>query len=322
MSYYYKNLRAQYDTEDNSDENEYMKMAIQKDKQSQEDSSEDEMQSISFGALKRAEAQLEGEDRGNNARKRTSRNKRDAKYLNSTDERPNVNSRKEQPQPKMFTEESFDESSSDSSSGSEGLFEEEEEEAHAKSRRSKESKSRKKRKHAPREVSSKKAVSQVRRIPGLETPKNMNSNLYQDIRFDKSLGKSESYEEIRKRYKFLDEYRQREIEEMSGMLKDRKFLSKIGDRERDEMEQNLRSAKSRLQSLQNRDLERQIVKDYEGKINEGNKGKYHLKDSEKRKVIQKWKFDHMKAKQREKVMERKRKKRLGKEFKQFEFHSR
>lgn len=46
-----------------------------------------------------------------------------------------------------------------------------------------------------------------------------------------------------------------------------------------------------------------------------------MKKSEKRKVVQKWKFDHMKAKQREKVMERKRKKRLGKEFKQFEFHN-
>lgn len=150
----------------------------------------------------------------------------------------------------------------------------------------------------------------------------MNENLYQDIRFDKSLGKAEDYESIRKRYQFLDEYRQKEISELSRLLNDRKFVNKISERERDEMQEKLTSMRSKLQTLKNRDLDRKILKDYETEINKGNKTKYHLKESEKRKVIQKYKFDHMKAKQREKVMDRKRKKRLGKEFKQFSFHNR
>ena len=86
------------------------------------------------------------------------------------------------------------------------------------------------------------------------------------------------------------------------------------------MEGDLKSMKSKLQSIKNQDLEKNIIKEYEDNMNEGNQTRFHLKKADKRKVIQKWKFDHMKARQREKVMERKRKKRLGKEFKQFEFH--
>ena len=44
----------------------------------------------------------------------------------------------------------------------------------------------------------------------------------------------------------------------------------------------------------------------EGKV----KKPYFLKRSDKRKILQKTKFDSMKPKQREKAMERKRKKRL------------
>lgn len=148
------------------------------------------------------------------------------------------------------------------------------------------------------------------------------SNLYRDIRFDKSTGKALDSSIIRKRYQFLDEYREKEIDELQKLLQDRKFLSKIDQGEREEMEQRLKSMKSRLQSMKNKDLEREILKEYESDMNKNNNTRYHLKKSEKRKVVQKWKFDHMKAKQREKVMERKRKKRLGKEFKQFEFHNR
>lgn len=148
------------------------------------------------------------------------------------------------------------------------------------------------------------------------------SNLYRDIRFDKSTGKALDSSIIRKRYQFLDEYREKEIDELQKLLQDRKFLSKIDQGEREEMEQRLKSMKSRLQSMKNKDLEREILKEYENDMNKNNNTRYHLKKSEKRKVVQKWKFDHMKTKQREKVMERKRKKRLGKEFKQFEFHNR
>ncbi|SCU78218.1 LAMI_0A03862g1_1 [Lachancea mirantina] len=269
------------------------------------DSGDDEMSSLSFGALKKAEAQLEDENRSLKLRKRSVREK---------DVSPMV---RKQEKPKREAVVS-DSSESEDSSPDEAFFEEEKTFDHQ--RRSK--KSAKKSKHRPAEKSSKKPVSRIRDIPGLSGPKSMNTNLYQDVRFDKSRGRSENFEQVRKNYKFLDDYRQREIEELSSVLGNRKLMNRIDPTEKEDMEAQLRSMKSKLQTLQNRDLERDVLRDYEQKINEGNKSKYHLKQSEKRKVVQKWKFEHMKAKQREKVMERKRKKRLGKEFKQFAFHER
>lgn len=275
------------------------------------------MSSLSFDALRRAERQLEEESRKEKA---GSQNESKPALKNAKRSKEKELERADSFKAKSYTEESFGENS-DSSSENEGLFEEEEVVRGNKNSKADHGKNKKK-SHAPSEQSSKKKVSRIRKIPGLETPKSMNENLYQDIRFDKSLGKAEDYESIRKRYQFLDEYRQKEISELSRLLNDRKFVNKISERERDEMQEKLTSMRSKLQTLKNRDLDRKILKDYETEINKGNKTKYHLKESEKRKVIQKYKFDHMKAKQREKVMDRKRKKRLGKEFKQFSFHNR
>lgn len=136
------------------------------------------------------------------------------------------------------------------------------------------------------------------------------------------MGRAEDLSHIRQRYKFLDEYREKEIKELDSVLHDKKLMSKVDDREKDRLEQTVKRMKSKLETVQIMEMEQKVVKEYEAEINKNNKTKYHLKESEKRKVIQKWKFEHMKGKQREKVMERKRKKRLGKEFKQFEFHKR
>lgn len=320
MSYYFKNLKPGYESEGELEDEELLKvLSRRKVEEDDEASSDDELSKLSFDAIKRAEAQLEQE-----TVKETPKVKRKSGGLSRQQWiKDEVSEEEESSKAKSFAEESFDDQDSESSSEEEGLFEEEIASRPGKvTARSNSEKNKKKKSHAPSEQSSKKRVPRIRKIPGLEIPQNMNENLYQDIRFDKSLGKSEDYESIRKRYKFLDEYRQKEINELTTMLKDRKFLSKISDHERDEMEKRLTSMRSRLQSLQNRDLDRKILKDYESEINKGNKTKYHLKESEKRKVIQKYKFDHMKAKQREKVMDRKRKKRRGKEFKQFTFHDR
>lgn len=82
-----------------------------------------------------------------------------------------------------------------------------------------------------------------------------------------------------------------------------------------------------MDTLKNHDLETQILKEYKKKqyldVKEGKSSQpYFLKRGDKRKILQKAKYDSMKPKQREKAMERKRKKRLGKEFRQLEFRSR
>lgn len=299
MSYYFKNLKPGLNSDAEEDEESLLENIMtnrSKREIEEQESSDDELKTLSFGSLKKAETLMDEED---------------SKDTKSVHDKPIATT---------YKEESFDEDndSEDRSDEDPGFFEEDSEDESRQGQKV----SKKKGKHAPVEQSSKKRVPRVRNIPGLEIPRNKRSNLYQDIRFDKSTGKALDSSVIRKRYQFLDEYREKEIEELQKLLKDRKFLSKIDHGDREEMEQRLKSMKSRLQSMKNKDLEREILKEYENDMNKNNNTRYHLKKSEKRKVVQKWKFDHMKTKQREKVMERKRKKRLGKEFKQFEFHNR
>ncbi|WPK24941.1 hypothetical protein PUMCH_002240 [Australozyma saopauloensis] len=178
-----------------------------------------------------------------------------------------------------------------------------------------------KNKHAPSESSSKKPVSTVREIPGLATSKG--TSLYKDIRFDAAYGKAD-WNRIRKDYAFLDEYRETEISEMNKTLRDKKAMLKMSDYQAEKMKFKVQSLKSRLDTLKNRDLADKIVADHKKEQIKLTKtgqqtNPYFLKKSEQRKMIQKAKFDTMKNSQREKVMERKRKRRLGKEFKQLEF---
>lgn len=323
MSYFFKNIKPTNDSdgEEQLDEDpDELRRILHRQKSSRhshvtEDNSadEDDLKTLSFGAIQKADRILDKETK---------------------EER-----RRETRQPKQFKEEQFDESSSesnedqpqsddeqvDSDSDSDGAFFEEDDEDNgnqgpSRGQRGGHNDKKQRHKHAPSEQSSKRRVSRIRRIDGLDNNRNHGSSIYQDIRFDKSMGRATDQDVVRRRYAFLDEYREKEISDLDGMLHDRKFMNKVSDRERESMEGELRSMKSRLQSVKNRDLEKNIVRDYEDKMNEGNQTRFHLKKADKRKVVQKWKFDHMKAKQREKVMERKRKKRLGKEFKQFEFH--
>lgn len=327
MSYYFKNLQPNYESDEDEEVNELdlgetLKKVIKRKNQNHHDENEDseqedEMQTLSFGSLKKAETLLAKEER------------QSKQHLKKTTVTKPIENKERKEHKKVYKEEAFDESDSGSDSGSDsdGAFFEEEEEEENENRRlthnNNRKKSNKRHKHAPAEASSKKRVSRIREIPGLEQPSIRNSRLYGDIRFDKAMGAIDTDPSvIRRRYAFLDEYREKEISDMERLLHDRKLLSKVSEDEKFKMEGKLKSMKSRLQSIKNKELETKIVKDYEAQLNESSKSRYHLKESEKRKVIQKWKFDHMKAKQREKVMERKRKKRLGKEFKQFEFHNR
>lgn len=241
---------------------------------------EDDFSSLSFGALSSAHSKLVAEDQENNKKNR--KNKKAIQNSESEDD-------------------FFQESTSKSKNSEE--------------------KTKKKHKHAPAEASSKKRVSRIREIEGLQNPKT--STLYSDVRFDAALGKAD-WNRIRKDYAFLDEYRQQEINEMKKRLKDPAQSRKMSGHERQEIEANIKSLQSRLDTLKNRDLSNKILSDHKkGQREKMRKGEqvnpYFLKKSEQRKMIQKNKFDTMKASQREKVMERKRKRRLGREFRELEF---
>ncbi|KAI5968219.1 RRP36 [Candida margitis] len=181
---------------------------------------------------------------------------------------------------------------------------------------------KKRSKHAPAEASSKRPVSRIRDIQGL--PSRKSQTLHTDIRFDAAYGKAD-LNQARKNYAFLDDYRKQEIQNMEQILKDKK--SKLDEEEKDEIRLQLQSLKSRMDTLKNRDLENQVLKEYKKKqyqnVKEGKSSQPHfLKRGDKRKILQKAKYDSMKPKQREKAMERKRKRRLGKEFRQLEFRPR
>ncbi|CCK71355.1 rRNA-processing protein RRP36 KNAG_0G02980 [Huiozyma naganishii CBS 8797] len=253
---------------------------------------DDELSTLSFGALKRAEQIMERDDQ----RERTDHKKKTQGH-------------------KKKTQGHCEESSSESED--EAFFEEDErDDSH-------------RHKHAPREHSSKRRVRRVREIPGLpSTPRVRTSSgpggggsgggLYEDIRFSKATGGVEDEAVVRRRYAFLDEYRASEISELEQLLRDPRRRGLLSEGDVSAAEEQLRSMKSRLQSVQNRDLEQKIVREYEGEMNKGNRTRFHLKKSERRKVVQKWKYEHMGAKQRERAMARKRKKQLGREFRELE----
>lgn len=173
-------------------------------------------------------------------------------------------------------------------------------------------------KHAPAESLLKRPVSRVREISGLENPKNF--SLHTDIRFDPAYGVADRTK-ARKDYAFLDEYRKTEIATMRAALNNKA----LDESSREEIKFRIQLLQSRLDTLKNRDLELQIIQSHKReqmtKVNSGTQAApFYLKKSDQRRLVQKAKFDLLKALQREKVMERKRKRRLGKEFKQLEFN--
>lgn len=296
-----KHFRPQYD-DDEYEEEELNNLLRNEQSGGESDDDDDDFGKLSFGALKNAHDKLEKED------KKESKNKKNGKSI------------QRKSQPVKETRYNDSPSEEDSGSESEGLFEEEDEgygHRQTQQRAQGRNENKKHHKHAPTEASSKKRPPKIREIPGLDNPKY--KTLYKDIRFDTALGKAD-LNKVRKDYKFLDEYRQKEINEIQSMLKNPKIKNKLSGREVEEMEYQAKSLKSRLDSLKNKDLEQDVLRKYKEQNKSSNGNKFYLKKSEQRKIIQKHKFENMKSSQREKVMERKRKRRLGKEFRQLEFN--
>lgn len=277
-----RRLRPQYNESDSEDDHLGSVLG-------QKEESDDDFSSLSFGALSTAQKKLREED---------------------------VPKQKERQVKRRPTAQGSD-SESDSD---DGFFEEEKPKSNRKGYKDQKDKNTKN-KHAPAESSSKRPVSRIREIPGLRSAKE--TTLYTDVRFDAAYGRAD-WNRIRKDYAFLDEYRQKEIKQMQSVLNDKKQMRNLSQRDVEDLKFNIQSLQSRLDTLKNRDLSNKIVGDHKKQqMDMMRKGEqvnpYFLKKSEQRKMIQKAKFDTLKASQREKVMERKRKRRLGKEFKQLEF---
>lgn len=180
-------------------------------------------------------------------------------------------------------------------------------------------------KHAPAIQSSKYAVSRRRVVVDGE---NVAQVKPRDPRFDsavqshshgaKSSSHSTSHSDITaaKNYAFLNEYRDAELKELEEKLRRSK-----NEAEKARLKKTITSMKDRKRVLEHRERERQVLSRHRKKerelIKEGKKEKaWFLKKADLKKEVLKEKYESMGAKERQRGIERRRKKVASKEKKE------
>ena len=161
-------------------------------------------------------------------------------------------------------------------------------------------------KHAPTELSSKRAVSRKRTVISL--PK----STARDPRFDPLCGPLRQ-DAVAKKYAFLNEYRKSELAELKSALKSNKKLSEA---EREALKKNIMSIESRQKAVDAKEKEREILREHRKKekvmVKMGKKPFYLKKSDVKKQALVK-KFEGLKGKDRDKAIERRRRKLAARE---------
>ncbi|KAJ5932915.1 hypothetical protein N7516_007404 [Penicillium verrucosum] len=191
-------------------------------------------------------------------------------------------------------------------------------EAAAKSK-SKEKKSRSS-KHAPMELSSKRAVTRKR--TAVELPPAPRSR---DPRFDAAvMGHSGvgKHPHGGTAYAFLDEYRASELNDLKEQMRKTKNLQ-----QKEKLKGEIRRAQDKLRSAQNKKREADVQAEHKKRekqlIREGKKASpYYLKNSELQKQVLEKKYEEMGSRERAKALERRRKKMTSKERKEMPWERR
>ncbi|KAH8598016.1 hypothetical protein B0O99DRAFT_615706 [Bisporella sp. PMI_857] len=168
-------------------------------------------------------------------------------------------------------------------------------------------------KHAPTEISSKKAVSRKREV--VPIPKRE----IRDPRFESMAG-SVDEARVRKAYAFLDDYREDEMKELREQIKKSK-----NEDEKERMKRTLLSMESKKKAQMRKDKEQEILDRHRKEEKElVRKGKqpFYLKKAEQKKRVLLEQYGEMKGKQLDRVIERRRKKIEGKEKKKLPFSRR
>lgn len=122
---------------------------------------------------------------------------------------------------------------------------------------------------------------------------------------------------FRKAYAFLDEYRESEMAELKMAIKKAK-----DPREREKLEKALLSMESKKKAQERKDRERKVIEEHrkhEKELVKQGKTPYYLKKQEVKKKVLEETFKGMKKGQRDKAIERRRKKVAGKEKKNLPF---
>ncbi|EPQ67669.1 Bgt-5331 [Blumeria graminis f. sp. tritici] len=168
-------------------------------------------------------------------------------------------------------------------------------------------------KHAPTEVSSKKAVTRRRDVVATAYRKP------RDPRFELISGPVDR-SRVNAAYSFLDTYREDEINELKTAIKATKDLEK-----KEELKKTLMAMESRQKANMKKLKEQEVVdrhkKEEKALVKQG-KQPYYLKKSEQKKQILLDRFAGLKGKQLDRVIERRRKKVDGREKKKMPFSRR
>lgn len=161
-------------------------------------------------------------------------------------------------------------------------------------------------KHAPAELSTKKAVSRKREVVPTQKTK------HRDPRFEPLSGAVDE-QRIKRNYSFLDTYRNSEILELKSAIR------KSDDSEaKEKLKRALLSVESRKKAQEMKQQQQEVLrkqrKEEKEKIERG-KRPFYLKKADQKKQALLEKFEGMKARQIENVIERRRKKKAAKERK-------
>jgi ribosomal RNA-processing protein 36 len=165
-------------------------------------------------------------------------------------------------------------------------------------------------KHAPTEISSKKAVSRKREVVSVAQRR------FRDPRFENMDGPVDDLK-IRRNYAFLDEYVDDEIKELKDTIKVTR-----DDDARERLKKALLSKESKRKAQMRKDKRDEIIdkhKKEEKELVKQGKQPFFLKQKEVEKRVLLDQYGDLKGKQLDRVIERRRKKVEGKEKKKMPF---
>lgn len=159
-------------------------------------------------------------------------------------------------------------------------------------------------KHAPTELSSKKAVSRKRSV--VPVPKRE----ARDPRFESVLGPINE-QKIKSNYAFLDGYRDSELQSLKARIKTTRSVD-----EKERLKREVLRMESRRKAQERKDAEQEVRrrhrKEEKAKVEAG-KTPFYLKKAEVKKEALVERYRGMKGKEVEKLLERRQKKKAGKE---------
>lgn len=161
-------------------------------------------------------------------------------------------------------------------------------------------------KHAPTEQSSKFTVSRKRTV--VFVPK----STARDPRFDPLTGPLNE-DAIKKKYAFLNDYRKSELSELRSVLKTNKKLSEL---EQESLRKVILSIESKQKAADAKEKEKEILREHrkqEKDLVKKGKKPFYLKKSEVKKQALVKKFEGMKGKEKDRAIERRRRKLAARE---------